>query len=76
MLIGAASLTTYTDRVRAKLGALPQEIRVIARQASAPRVFESVADAAVFLDQPDFDFGDPQETYVYQVTYTDGSEFD
>jgi len=75
-LLGGPSLTTYRDRVRAALGALPQQLRFIARHDSDPRVFESIADATAFLKRPDFDFSKPSERYVYEITYTDGSEFE
>ncbi len=75
-LIGGPAITTYIDRVRAAMGALPQEIRFIARHDSAPRVFEKIADATAFLAKPDFDFSKPVETYVYQITYSDGKEFE
>jgi hypothetical protein len=75
-LLGKPAINTYLDRVRAALGAIPQEIRFIARHDSAPRVFESISDATLFLKKPDFDFGNPAETYVYQITYSNGTEFE
>jgi hypothetical protein len=75
-LLGKAAVNTYLDRVRAALGATPQEIRFLARHDSAPRVFETIPDATAFLTKPDFDFGRPTEKYVYQITYSDGAEFD
>jgi hypothetical protein len=76
MLLGKPAVNTYLDRVRAALGATPQEIRFLARHDSAPRVFETIPDATTFLKTPDFDFGNPTEKYVYQITYSDGAEFD
>jgi hypothetical protein len=75
-LIGEISLDTYVDRVRAALGALPQEIRIIAQRESKPEVFETIADASVFLQDPNFDFSRLVENFVYEITYTDGTEFD
>jgi hypothetical protein len=75
-LLGKPAITTYTDRVRAALGAIPQEIRFLGRHDSAPRVFESIPDATAFLREPDFDFATPTETYVYQITYSNGAEFE
>jgi hypothetical protein len=74
-LVGETSIGSYVDRVRAALGALPQEIRFIARRDSAAVVFERIEDATAYLARPLFDFSDAIETYVYQITYTDGSEF-
>lgn len=75
-LIGEVSLDTYVDRVRAALGALPQEIRLIAQRRSKPEVFETIADATAFLQSPQFDFSAPVENFVYEITYTDGTEFE
>lgn len=75
-LLGKPAIGTYLDRVRAALGALPQEIRFFARHDSAPRVFNAIAAAAHFLKKPDFDFGSPAETYLYQITFSNGSEFE
>jgi len=75
-LLGKASLKAYQDRLCSALGALPQEIRFIARHDSSPRVFQSVNEASNFLKSPDFDFSNPIESYVYQATYTDGTEFE
>ena len=69
-------ILTYSDRVRAVLGDLPQEIRFIAHHDSTARVFESIGDASTFLENPDLDFAAPVESYVYQITYSDGSEFE
>jgi len=75
-LIGEVSLDTYVDRVRAALGALPQEIRIIAQRESKPEVFETIADATTFLKDPKFDFSTLVENFVYEITYTDGTEFE
>jgi hypothetical protein len=76
--VGQPSLDSYVDRVRGALGALPQEIRFIARDDSSPAVFESIPEASKFLEDPDpnFNFGDPSRSFVYQIAYTDGSEFE
>jgi hypothetical protein len=75
-LIGEVSLDTYVDRVRAALGALPQEIRIIAQRESKPEVFETIAEATSFLQDPEFDFSTVVENFVYEITYTDGTEFE
>lgn len=75
-LIGDTSITTYVDRVRASLGALPQELRFISQQQSKPVVFESIQEATEFLKGPKFDFAVPTENFIYEITYSDGSEFE
>ncbi len=75
-LIGKATIESYVDRVRATLSALPQEIRFVLRHDSMPISFETVADATEFLKSPAFNMSSPIESYLYQVTYSDGSEFE
>jgi hypothetical protein len=75
-LVGETSLNSYVDRVRAALGALPQEIRFFARRQSRPAVFETIAEATAFLANPEFDFSAPVESFVYEITYSDGTEFE
>lgn len=75
-LIGDTTINSYVDRVRAKLCSLPQEIRFILRHDSTPIVFESVKEASNFLVSPDFNMNSPRESYLYQVTYSDGGEFE
>lgn len=75
-LMGKAVVESYVDRVKSKLGALPQEIRFILRHDSPPVIFGSIAEATEFLRNPAFQMDDPTESYVYQVVYSDGSEFE
>ncbi len=75
-LVGEASISTYVDRVRAALGALPQELRFVMQRQSEPVVFESIPEATEFLKNPTFDFNSPAENYIYEITYSDGSEFE
>jgi hypothetical protein len=75
-LIGETSINTYVDRVRAALGALPQELRFIAQRQSQPVVFASIPEATEFLKSPAFDFGSPRENYIYEITYSDGTDFE
>lgn len=74
-LVGEPTLLGYVDRVRAALGALPQEIRFVAQRQSSPAVFETIADATAFLAAPKFDFAAVVENYIYEITYSDGTEF-
>lgn len=76
-LIGAADIQGYTNRVRAALSALPQEIRVACRKSSRPETFRTASEAGRFLSGAtiDFDFSDPLESYTYEITYSDGYEF-
>ena len=75
-IIGDAAIKSYVDRLRARLCALPQEIRFILRHVSSPIVFESINEATRFLESPNFNMNNPAESYLYQITYTDGTEFE
>jgi len=75
-LIGPHSIQGYLDRVRGALRALPQEIRFISRKDSTPQVFESIEEATSFLENPAFDFSAATGSYVYQITFSDGREFE
>jgi hypothetical protein len=75
-LMGRATITSYTDRVRSKLSALPQEIRFILRHDSHPIIFASLIAATKFLQTPNFVMDNPKESFLYQITYSDGSEFE
>ncbi|HTU22894.1 MAG TPA: hypothetical protein VMG10_32950 [Gemmataceae bacterium] len=61
-LVGEVSLDSYVDRVRGALGALPQEIRLLAQRQSKPEVFETIADATAFLENPKFDYSNLWKT--------------
>ncbi|RKZ46933.1 MAG: hypothetical protein DRR16_09890 [Candidatus Parabeggiatoa sp. nov. 3] len=74
--LGTPTINSYVDRVRAALSALPQEIRFILRHDGAPLIFESLAEASQFLKKPNFSMGKPQKSYLYQITFSDGSEFE
>lgn len=39
-------------------------------------MFESVERTSLFLNQPEFNMNSPLTSYLYQVTYSDGSEFE
>lgn len=76
MELGGTSLDSYVDRVRAALGALPQEIRFITQRQSRPAVFETISAATRFLQTPNFDWSHETTNFIYEITYTDGTEFD
>jgi hypothetical protein len=75
-MVGEATLQSYVTRVRAALGALPAELRFISQHRSKPVVFESIADASTFLTDPKFDFSKDITNFIYQITYSDGTEFE
>ncbi len=75
-LVGRATIKSYVDRVRATLSALPQEIRLILRHDSMPITFKTVEEVTNFLKSPNFNMASPVESYLYQATYSDGSEFE
>lgn len=74
-LVSITAITGYVDRVRSALSSLPQEFRFILKHESSPICFESIDEASAFLKNPRFEMDNPAEEFVYEVTYTDGSEF-
>lgn len=74
-ILGSTITNGYVDRVKAALSALPQEIRIILRKSSEPIVFDSVAKTSRFIENPQFDIDVIYESFVYEVTYSDGTEF-
>jgi hypothetical protein len=75
-LIGKAAVNSYVDRVNARLSALPQEIRLILRHESNPIVFKSIIEVEEFLIEPKYSMDDPQESFLVQITYSDGTEYE
>ena len=74
-LISQADIGGYVQRVSSSLSALPQEIRFVLRRDSEPVTFKSVDAASEFLKAPEFDLDTPNDSYVYEITYSDGAEF-
>lgn len=75
-LVGKVAVSSYVDRVKARLSALPQEIRIILRYEATPLVFRTIKEVSDFLNEPSFSMENPLESFVYQVTYSDGTEFE
>lgn len=75
-LIGQATVESYIAGVRSQLSALPQEIRFILRQDSSPVVFDSIDEATEFVKSPQFSVDTQKVSYLYQITYSDGTEFE
>jgi hypothetical protein len=46
------------------------------QRQSKPVVFESIPEASKFLKEPTFDFDSPTEDFIYEITYSDGYEFE
>lgn len=74
-IIGKPTIDGYVDRVKSALSALPQEIRIILRKSSEPIIFESVEETSKFIEDPEFDIEVTEESFIYEVTYSDGAEF-
>lgn len=75
-LIGRPAVSSYVDRVRAKLSAFPQEIRIIQINETQPAVFKTLEEVTAFLENPVFQTNNPISNYMYQITYSDGDEFE
>lgn len=75
-LIGPAAVSSFINLIRARLSALPQEIRIVLRHESLPLIFASADEVTRFLEEPSFQMDNPTSSFVYQVTYSDGVEFE
>jgi len=74
-IIGTTTMDGYVNRIKSALSALPQEIRIILRKSSEPIVFESVEETSNFIKDPNFNIEVTEQSFVYEVTYSDGTEF-
>lgn len=74
-IIGKPTIDGYVNRVKSALSALPQEIRIILRKSSEPIVFESVKETSKFIKDPEFNIEVTEQSFIYEVTYSDGAEF-
>lgn len=74
-LVGQSSLNAFQLHVRSSISSLPQEIRIQESRHSEPAVFDAVAKATDFLDDPVFSNKPHATTYRYSITYSDGTDF-
>lgn len=74
-LIGRSSLEAYSLGVVSAIAALPQELRFIYSTHSQPAVFETIPEATAFLDDPKFSTEGSTNSYQYEITYSDGTDF-
>lgn len=77
-LIGETAVKAYVASVQAALSSAPLEFRIVGHLLSKPMVFETVDAVSDFLAKPEpaFDFSDPSKRFSYQVSYSDGTEFE
>ena len=76
-IVGNGSFRAFQDKISSSLSAMPQEIRLFVLTKTGPKVFDSTEKVRNFLSS-DIDWsalGDAKREYVYDVIYTDGSEF-
>jgi hypothetical protein len=74
-VIGKATIQSYKSKIKSSLSALPQEIRFQEASKSEYQSFESIKKATDFLKNPDFEYEEGDESYYYEITYSDGYEF-
>lgn len=77
-IIGETAVKAYIAGVQAALSSTPLEFRIVGHLLSKPMVFETVSAVSNFLAKPEpvFDFSDPRKRFSYQVSYSDGTEFE
>ncbi len=74
-VIGKATIQSYKSKISSSLSALPQEIRFQEANKSEYQSFESIKKATEFLKDPEFEYKEGDESYIYEITYSDGYEF-
>lgn len=74
-VIGKATIQSYKSKISSSLSALPQEIRFQEANKSEYQSFESIKKATEFLRDPEFEYKEGDESYIYEITYSDGYEF-
>ncbi len=77
-LIGETAVKSYVSSVQAALASAPLEFRIIGHLLSTPIVFDTLDAVSEFISNPEpaFDFDSPRKSFSYQVTYSDGTEFE
>jgi hypothetical protein len=76
-IVGQSSFKSFQTKIASSLSAMPQEIRLFVLTRTGPIVFQTTDEVRKFLCS-DIDWsglGDAECEYVYDVIYTDGSEF-
>jgi hypothetical protein len=74
-IVGATAFEAYVGTIIASLSSLPVEIRIRESLVSDAQVFETVEQASAFLRSPRFTRTGDSRNYMYEITYSDGSEF-
>lgn len=74
-VIGKATIQSYKSKISSSLSALPQEIRFQEANKSEYQSFESIKKATEFLKDSEFEYKEGDESYIYEITYSDGYEF-
>ena len=76
-IVGNSSFKAFQSKIFSSLSAMPQEIKLFLLTKTGPVVFQTTEEVRKFLDS-DIDWtepGDAEVEYIYDVIYTDGSEF-
>jgi hypothetical protein len=76
-IAGYGAFTSFKQRIFGALTATPQEIRIYSISKSGPMIFDSIQNAADFLETKDQLFPQMGEAsqFQYEVSFSDGSEF-
>ncbi len=76
-IVGLPSFKAFQTKISSSLSAMPQEIKLYVLTKTGPVVFQTTDEVRRFLNS-DIDWstlGDAESEYIYDVVYTDGSEF-
>ena len=76
-IVGHSTFNAFKQRIIGGLSATPQEIRISSLNQSGCVRFKTLLQAEHFLadDSPEFPSSEILNQYIYEVTFSDGSEF-
>ena len=74
---GGGAFTSFKQRIKSSLTATPQQVRIFSVTRTAPLIFNSIQQSAMYLAEKSPKF--PSEAidclYEFEVTFSDGTEF-
>jgi len=74
-LLGEKTIDSYVSLIKLRLSSSPQQFSFVLKHSSLPLVFDSIEDANDFIENGTIKMSNPSESFVYQVIYIDGTEF-
>ncbi|MEX0663046.1 MAG: hypothetical protein WEA58_12945 [Balneolaceae bacterium] len=74
-ILGKPNVASYKNNIISRLTSMPLEIRFQEASKSEHKSFDSITKATEFLKAPTFNYSTGDESYCYEISYSDGYEF-